>query len=116
MRWADVADARVLLVEGQLAVLGRSPASRAIRAMAAKEKDHLDAFDKLVVDRRVRPTALAPPAPEVACASELMPPERMQMMEKDTAKFENWLMRRSSSCAYPMECRTCMSSCLSESE
>jgi hypothetical protein len=41
----------------------------------------------------------APPAPEVACASELMPPERMQMIEKDTAKFENELMRRSSSCA-----------------
>ncbi len=30
----------------------------------------------------------APPAPEVACASELMPPERMQMIEKETAKFE----------------------------
>lgn len=50
----------VRIYEGQLAVLGRSPASRAIRAMAAKEKDHLAAFDKLVIDRRVRPTALAP--------------------------------------------------------
>ena len=50
----------VRIYEGQLAVLGRSPAARAIRAMAAKEKDHLDAFDKLVVERHVRPTALSP--------------------------------------------------------
>ena len=50
----------VRIYEGQLAVLGRTPASRAIRAMAAKEQDHLNAFDKLVVDRQVRPTALAP--------------------------------------------------------
>jgi ubiquinone biosynthesis monooxygenase Coq7 len=50
----------VRIYDGQLAVLGRSPAARAIRAMAAKEKDHLDAFDKLVVERRVRPTALSP--------------------------------------------------------
>ena len=41
----------------------------------------------------------APPAPDVACASELMPPDRMQMIEKETAKFEKELMRRSSSCA-----------------
>jgi len=41
----------------------------------------------------------APPAPDVACASELMPPERMQMIEKETAKFENELIRRSSSWA-----------------
>lgn len=50
----------VRIYEGQLAVLGRSSASRAIRTMAAKERDHLDAFDKLVVERRVRPTALSP--------------------------------------------------------
>ncbi len=41
----------------------------------------------------------APPAPDVACASELMPPERMQMMEKETAKLENWLILLSSSWA-----------------
>ena len=29
-----------------------------------------------------------PPAPEVACASELMPPDRMQMIEKEIAKLE----------------------------
>jgi ubiquinone biosynthesis monooxygenase Coq7 len=50
----------VRIYEGQLAVLGRSPAARAIRTMAAKERDHLEAFDKLVVDRHVRPTALSP--------------------------------------------------------
>ena len=41
----------------------------------------------------------APPAPEVACASELMPPARMQMIEKEIAKFENRPSRRESSCA-----------------
>ena len=41
----------------------------------------------------------APPAPAVACPSELMPPERMQMMENETAKLEKALMRRSNSCA-----------------
>ena len=50
-----------------------------------------------------------------ACASELMPPERMQMIEKDTAKLEKRLKRRSSSCAYPMPWRTFMSSFLSTS-
>jgi ubiquinone biosynthesis monooxygenase Coq7 len=50
----------VRIYQGQLAVLQRSPATRAIRAMAAKEKDHLAAFDKLVVERRVRPTVLSP--------------------------------------------------------
>jgi ubiquinone biosynthesis monooxygenase Coq7 len=45
---------------GQLAVLGRSPAAPAIQRMAEQEQRHLAAFDKLVVERRVRPTALAP--------------------------------------------------------
>ena len=48
------------IYEGQLAVLGRSPAAADIRAMAEQEKRHLAAFDKLVVERRVRPTALSP--------------------------------------------------------
>lgn len=50
----------VRIYDGQLAVLRRGPAMRAIRAMATKEKAHLDAFDTLVVERRVRPTALSP--------------------------------------------------------
>jgi len=45
---------------GQLAVLGRSQAAPAIRRMAEQEERHLAAFDKLVVERRVRPTALSP--------------------------------------------------------
>ena len=45
---------------GQLAVLGRSPAAPAIRRMAEQEQRHLAAFDRLVAERRVRPTALSP--------------------------------------------------------
>jgi len=45
---------------GQLAVLGRSPAAPVIREMAEQERRHLDAFDDLIADRRVRPTALQP--------------------------------------------------------
>ncbi len=45
---------------GQLAVLGKRPVGAAIRAMAEQEQRHLDAFDRLVVERRVRPTALSP--------------------------------------------------------
>jgi ubiquinone biosynthesis monooxygenase Coq7 len=48
------------IYEGQLAVLGRSPAAPAIRRMAEQEQRHLAAFDRLVAERRVRPTALAP--------------------------------------------------------
>ncbi|HXQ52350.1 MAG TPA: demethoxyubiquinone hydroxylase family protein [Stellaceae bacterium] len=45
---------------GQLAVLGRSPAAPVIRRMEEQEKRHLDAFDALLIERRVRPTALSP--------------------------------------------------------
>ena len=50
------------IYDGQLAVLGRrrSSAARKIRHMAEQEQRHLDAFEKLVLDRRVRPTALSP--------------------------------------------------------
>jgi ubiquinone biosynthesis monooxygenase Coq7 len=49
------------IYDGQLAVLGnRSPAHGAIRAMAEQERQHLVAFDSLMVERRVRPTALMP--------------------------------------------------------
>jgi ubiquinone biosynthesis monooxygenase Coq7 len=41
-------------------VLKHGPAARAIRHMAAQEKAHLDTFDKLLRERRVRPTALSP--------------------------------------------------------
>ena len=52
------------IYEGQLAVLSRNPrataGTAAIRRMAEQERVHFDAFDKLVKDRAVRPTALEP--------------------------------------------------------
>ena len=48
------------IYDGQLAVLGRSPSAPAIRRMAEQEQGHLEAFDRLVVERGVRPTALSP--------------------------------------------------------
>ena len=50
------------IYDGQLAVLGprRSGAAKKIRHMAEQEQRHLEAFEKLVIERRVRPTALSP--------------------------------------------------------
>lgn len=45
---------------GQLAVLGQSADAQPIRDMAAKEDEHLAAFDRMLVERRVRPTVLQP--------------------------------------------------------
>jgi ubiquinone biosynthesis monooxygenase Coq7 len=46
---------------GQLAVMGgRARVSGEIRHMAAQEQRHLDAFDKLMTERRIRPTLLGP--------------------------------------------------------
>jgi ubiquinone biosynthesis monooxygenase Coq7 len=46
---------------GQLAVMGdRTPAARAIARMAAQEARHRAHFDKMIVDRGVRPTLLHP--------------------------------------------------------
>ena len=45
---------------GQLAVLRRSASAPALRDMQAQEQQHLDAFADLIVERRVRPTALLP--------------------------------------------------------
>lgn len=50
----------VRIYAGQLAVLGHTPAARPIREMARQEHRHLERFDSLVADRRVRPTALQP--------------------------------------------------------
>src|ERR1700679_3596735 len=54
----------VRIYEGQLAVLRHRPGAKktatAIRKMAEQEQDHLKAFDRLVNERRVRPTALGP--------------------------------------------------------
>jgi ubiquinone biosynthesis monooxygenase Coq7 len=45
---------------GQMAVLRRSRAAGAIREMAEQEQRHLAQFDRLLCQRRVRPTALSP--------------------------------------------------------
>ncbi|HEX3501749.1 MAG TPA: demethoxyubiquinone hydroxylase family protein [Stellaceae bacterium] len=48
------------IYDGQLAVLGRSRSAGVIREMAEQEKRHLAEFDRLIVERRVRPTLLTP--------------------------------------------------------
>jgi len=54
----------VRIYEGQLAVLGadksKAKTVAAIRHMAQQEQGHLKAFDTLINERRVRPTALEP--------------------------------------------------------
>src|ERR1700760_3787922 len=50
----------VRIYQGQLAVLKNSAAADTIRHMAEQEQRHLKTFDKLVNERRVRPTALEP--------------------------------------------------------
>lgn len=54
----------VRIYEGQLAILANRPgakrATQAIRKMARQEQDHLKAFDRLLNERKVRPTALTP--------------------------------------------------------
>jgi ubiquinone biosynthesis monooxygenase Coq7 len=50
----------VRIYEGQLAVLGHSEAGNVIREMAEQERRHLERFERLVRERRVRPTALSP--------------------------------------------------------
>ena len=55
----------VRIYEGQLAALrwtgrAKGEASRKIAAMARAEREHRTAFDKLLAERRVRPTALSP--------------------------------------------------------
>ena len=54
----------VRIYEGQLAVLKRrknaATSVATIEHMAAQEQRHLKAFDRLVNERRVRPTALEP--------------------------------------------------------
>ena len=51
----------VRIYEGQLAVLGnRHPASAEIARMRAQEQVHLDTFDRMIAERRVRPTLMAP--------------------------------------------------------
>jgi ubiquinone biosynthesis monooxygenase Coq7 len=48
------------IYEGQLAVLRQAPSGPVIAEMHAQELRHLAAFEALIGDRRVRPTALQP--------------------------------------------------------
>ena len=48
------------IYEGQLAVLKNHPDAAVIRHMHEQELTHLRAFERLMVERRVRPTALHP--------------------------------------------------------
>ena len=48
------------IYDGQLAVLPRGPARTAVAEMAEQEARHLAAFETLLAERRVRPTALQP--------------------------------------------------------
>jgi ubiquinone biosynthesis monooxygenase Coq7 len=50
----------VRIYEGQLAVLAGTGAGRAIEEMAMREREHLEAFDRMLAERGVRPTALSP--------------------------------------------------------
>lgn len=50
----------VQIYKGQLAVLGRSASGDLIRHMAEQEQRHLERFEAIVADRRVRPTVLSP--------------------------------------------------------
>jgi ubiquinone biosynthesis monooxygenase Coq7 len=51
----------VRIYEGQLAVLRQgSEAAETVRRMAEQEQRHLQTFDRLIVERRVRPTVLEP--------------------------------------------------------
>ena len=50
----------VRIYQGQLAVLGASKSAEVIRHMAEQEQHHLESFERLIVERRVRPTLLSP--------------------------------------------------------
>lgn len=48
------------IYEGQLAVLGKKSCAKVLRHMAEQEQRHLEAFNQMMVERRVRPTVLSP--------------------------------------------------------
>ena len=51
----------IRIYAGQLAVLRRNcPEAKLISRMAAQEERHLARFDRLIAERRIRPTALQP--------------------------------------------------------
>jgi 3-demethoxyubiquinol 3-hydroxylase len=50
----------VQIYKGQLAILGKSETGPLLEHMLDQEKVHLDKFNDMMVDRRVRPTVLSP--------------------------------------------------------
>lgn len=50
----------VRIYQGQLAVLKRSASAKALQHMLAQEHQHLAAFNKIMIERRVRPTIFSP--------------------------------------------------------
>jgi 3-demethoxyubiquinol 3-hydroxylase len=48
------------IYEGQLSVLGRTDKGPILRHMADQERVHLETFERLITERRVRPTVLQP--------------------------------------------------------
>ena len=48
------------IYRGQLVVLGKQPMGEEIRHMMAQEVEHLETFDSLINERRVRPSLLDP--------------------------------------------------------
>ena len=48
------------IYEGQMAVLGRGPRAKTLQHMYEQELEHLEHFDRQLVERRVRPTLLQP--------------------------------------------------------
>ena len=50
----------VRIYAGQKAILRRGPEAEAVREMADQEQAHLATFDRIIAERRVRPTALSP--------------------------------------------------------
>src|SRR3954471_12422029 len=52
--------AAVQIYRGQKAVMGAAPAARHFAEMERQEAEHLARFDRLLTEKRVRPTALAP--------------------------------------------------------
>jgi ubiquinone biosynthesis monooxygenase Coq7 len=50
----------VQIYKGQLAILGKSEEAPLLRHMLDQEKEHLRAFDEMIVKHRVRPTVLSP--------------------------------------------------------
>ena len=48
------------IYDGQLRVLKGTASEEAIKKMALQEQKHLDFFDKLIIERQVRPTVLSP--------------------------------------------------------